>query len=46
LLAHREEKPFHDGELKEAFLIGVDCLLEGVSNKREIMLAKRDLLLS
>jgi hypothetical protein len=32
--------------LKEAFLTGADCLSEGFSNKREIMLAIQDLQLS
>jgi hypothetical protein len=45
--SQRRKETFQDGELlKEAFLTGADCLSEGFSNKREIMLAIQDLQLS
>jgi hypothetical protein len=40
-LLTKKKKPFQDGELlNEGFLIGGDCLFEGVSNKPDIMPAK------
>jgi hypothetical protein len=40
-LLTKRKKPFQDGELlKEGFLIGGDCLFEGVSNTPDSMPAK------